>query len=231
MVWEQMRDLADHAADENRAFTEFEHGQWTPLKTELDSLDQHIETLIEVEKRKAGAVATFDRMASGPIERPDLPGASHSTRFAADERHWLPTYREYKEAETRAIGSPNAFVQAEQADVWFDRLRNASVVLKANPVIIPVEDTQLNVPRVSASGAAGMVTEGSALTAADPIFAQISLLPRKGTYFNIVSNDALDDSSPALIGVLETAFTSTWCGASSSAKVRVRLTRAAFVAA
>lgn len=140
-----------------------------------------ITELRDQEQRDADGAATMDELNRRPVERPDLPGGGQPG-FAAEERHWLPTYRQYRELESRAIGSPNAFVQPEQAEVWFDRLRNASVVLRANPIILPVEDTQLNVPRVSASGTAAMLAEGGSMTASDPTFAQISLLPRKGTY-------------------------------------------------
>jgi len=66
-VWQQMHDLANIAAGENRAFTEYEQGQWEPLSTELDSIDRRIDALVEIEKRGAGAVAEFDKLARGPV--------------------------------------------------------------------------------------------------------------------------------------------------------------------
>lgn len=95
-VWQAMRDLANVAAGENRAFTEFEQGQWTPLSSELDSIDRRIEALVEVEKRETGAAASFDRMASGPVERPDLPGASQRGEGMFESRAtWLPSYAKF----------------------------------------------------------------------------------------------------------------------------------------
>jgi HK97 family phage major capsid protein len=103
--------------------------------------------------------------------------------------------------------SSNAFIAPEQATIWYDRLRNASVFLQANPLQVDVQDTQLNIPRVSGSGTVAMIAENTAFTASDPTFAQVSLVPKKAYYYNIVSNEALDDSTPALQEVLATAFT------------------------
>src|SRR5262249_55466593 len=39
-VWEQMKGLADKAAEENRAFEAAEQGQWDAMNDELDKLDE-----------------------------------------------------------------------------------------------------------------------------------------------------------------------------------------------
>lgn len=124
---------------------------------------------------------------------------------------WLPSYAKYRELEQRAVGSgSNVFVAPEQATIWFDRLRAASVFLQARPIVIPVNDTQLNIPRVVGSATAQMLAENSAITPSDPTQTPaVALLPRKATLSNLVSNEALNDSTPALQEVLATEFSRT----------------------
>jgi HK97 family phage major capsid protein len=102
------------------------------------------------------------------------------------------------------------FIAPEQATIWFDRLRNASVFLNANPIVVPVNDTQLNIPRVVGSATAQMLAENTAITPSDPTLTPaVPLLPRKATLFDLVNNQALNDSTPALQDVLATEFTRT----------------------
>src|SRR5438046_7120407 len=127
-VWQAMHDLANVAAGENRAFTEFEQGQWEPLSTELDSIDRRIDALLEVEKREAGAAAEFDKFARGVVERPDLPGARAGGTGMFESRStwlpwlpWLPSYARYRELEQRAVGpGSKVYTAPEQATIWYD---------------------------------------------------------------------------------------------------------------
>ena len=48
---EQMREVAEHAAEENRAFSAEEQGTWEALNEELDALDTRIKAVLEQEKR------------------------------------------------------------------------------------------------------------------------------------------------------------------------------------
>jgi HK97 family phage major capsid protein len=148
-----------------------------------------------------------------PTERPDLPGAPRRGGEGMFESRatWLPSYAKYKELETRAIGSgSNVFVAPEQATIWFDRLRNALVFVKANPIVVPVTDTPLNIPRVVGSATAQMLAENTAITPSDPTLTPaVPLIPKKATLFNLISNESLDDSVPALQDVLATEFTRT----------------------
>jgi len=111
---------------------------------------------------------------------------------------WLPSYAKYRELEQRAVGSgSNVFVAPEQATIWFDRLRAASVFLQARPIVV-------------GSATAQMLAENSAITPSDPTQTPaVALLPRKATLSNLVSNEALNDSTPALQEVLATEFSRT----------------------
>jgi HK97 family phage major capsid protein len=55
-----------------------------------------------------------------------------------------------------------------------------------------------------------MLAENTAITPSDPTLTPaVALLPRKATLFNLVSNEALNDSTPQLQAVLATEFTRT----------------------
>jgi hypothetical protein len=85
--------LANVAAGEkNRAFTEYEQAEWEPLSSELDSIDRRIDALLEVEKREAGAAASFDELMRQPTDRPGLPGATERRGGLFESRAtWLPS--------------------------------------------------------------------------------------------------------------------------------------------
>lgn len=206
-IYDEARLLAEKATAENRVFTEFEQRAWDSLTEKLEAADRRISTLIESDRRDEEARGAFDRLARQPVT---LPGTG-AGMFASNTDCWLPSWRKYRELEQRAIGSSSdVFVAQEQATIWFDRLRNASVFLQAKPIIIPVADTQLNVPRVVGSATAQMLAENTAITPSDPTLTPaVSLVPRKATLFNLVSNEALNDSTPSLQEVLATEFQRT----------------------
>src|SRR6266498_2836394 len=62
-VWEDAKALADRAADENRAFSAEEQGQWDALNEELDTLDKRIKSAMDTEQRGKDADAAFDKLS------------------------------------------------------------------------------------------------------------------------------------------------------------------------
>jgi HK97 family phage major capsid protein len=211
---EQAKVLAEKAAAENRYFTEYEQNSWHSLNTELAELDEEIDRLTGQEQREAGAVEGFNRLQSGTVDR-SIPGAVEAGGglFTGGGGSWLPSWRKYKELESRAVGTgSNVFVGTEQSTIWFDRLRNASVFMRARPIVLPMHEGYgpLNVPRVVGSATAQMLAENTAITPSDPTLTPgVTLTARKATLFNLVSNEALNDSTPQLQEVLATEFQRT----------------------
>src|SRR6266498_1190297 len=62
-VWEQAKELADKAAEENRAFSADEQGTWDALNEEIDKLDSRIKSAMDTEQRAKDADDAFDRLA------------------------------------------------------------------------------------------------------------------------------------------------------------------------
>ena len=65
-VWEQAKGLADSAAEENRAFSGEEQGQWDTLNAELDALDKRIKAVIDGEQRAKDTEDAFSRLEGKP---------------------------------------------------------------------------------------------------------------------------------------------------------------------
>lgn len=64
-VWEQAKELADHAAEENRSFAGEEQRQWDEMNAELDALDGRIKSVLEGEQRAKDTEDQFDRLTTG----------------------------------------------------------------------------------------------------------------------------------------------------------------------
>lgn len=61
-VWEQAKELADRAAEENRAFSGEEQRQWDEYNSELDALDTRIKSVLEGEARAKETEEAYDRV-------------------------------------------------------------------------------------------------------------------------------------------------------------------------
>jgi HK97 family phage major capsid protein len=61
-VWEQMKAIADKAAEDNRNFSPDEQGSWDAMNDELDKLDARIKSALDTEARAKEADEAFDRL-------------------------------------------------------------------------------------------------------------------------------------------------------------------------
>lgn len=65
-VWEQAKELADRAADENRAFSGEEEKSWVALNSELDALDVRIKAVLDGEQRAKDAEDAMSALRGEP---------------------------------------------------------------------------------------------------------------------------------------------------------------------
>ncbi|HMF60271.1 MAG TPA: hypothetical protein VK595_07865, partial [Vicinamibacterales bacterium] len=68
-VWEQAKELADTAANENRAVGAEEQSKWDTLNAELDALDTRVKSVIEGEQRAKDTEEAFSRLEGKPREQ------------------------------------------------------------------------------------------------------------------------------------------------------------------
>lgn len=188
---ETARAVAERAAAENREMTATETDTYDRAMATVDRLGPTITAALdafETDTRNAELNARVERALG---------------RGAPDGRTWLPSRGEYRDWETRAVGSSgNPFLPVEQASVFFDRLRAASVVLSAGPRILTTEAAELNVPKIGASVTVGTYSENTQITPSDPTFDAVTLHPRKVAALCLASNESLADSTPGLRDVI-----------------------------
>jgi hypothetical protein len=68
-VWEQAKELADTAANENRAFGAEEEQKWTSLNAELDALDKRVKSILDGEQRAKDTEDAFAKLQGKPREQ------------------------------------------------------------------------------------------------------------------------------------------------------------------
>src|SRR5881396_811314 len=82
-VWEQAKELADKAADENRAFSGEEENTWQSLNAELDALDARIKSVIEGEQRAKDIEDSFGKLTNRPKDAGAPPADDRSKELRA----------------------------------------------------------------------------------------------------------------------------------------------------
>lgn len=176
-------------------------------KAETERRDLLASELRDVRRHSQAAQALGMALRTAEITRHNASMARSAASVAINgmgatsDATWLPSYRTWQswQGEARAVGSSsNAFVPTATANIYWDRLRARSVTLAAGPVLLPVEDTSLIVPKIAGSVTIGPVSENSEITATDPTLSSVVLTPRKFAALTRCSNEALEDSSPAL---------------------------------
>lgn len=194
-VVEILRSVVSVAQNERRDLTPEERTRFEQSRTRFDSLTAQIRAASAAEE----GVARTDRPLRGSRGDPGAPGADS---YRGDP--WLPSLREYK--ERRAIDSTgNAFIPVGAPDQFFDHLRQRAVMLAAGPVVLPMTEATVNVPKIGASAAIDTVLEGDPLPSADPDLSEkITFAARKVGGFVLASSESLDDSKPELRQVVAT---------------------------
>lgn len=168
------------------------------------TIDKAFADVADLDKRIAQCRKGIEDERIADEARAALPGGGPTIGGSCEPRIsndlWLPSRRQYHQLiEQRAVSSSgNPFLPAGQANTFYDRLRAAAVVLRAGPQILPVEDTTLRVPGLSASVTVSAIGENTAITPSDPTFTSVTLTPRKLAALTLAANEALDDSNPGL---------------------------------
>lgn len=219
-VWEQAKELADRAANENRAFTAEEQGSWDALNEELDTLDKRIKSAIDTEQRGKDADEAFNRLAGTAPER-RTEGSPSTGEFGENTelRKWLKgqsgsRYYEVRPAgpmgarEFRTLGKGTAFSSSATVPITFyDRLMahliEVSGVLQAGCTVLRTDSgEQIQVPKTTSHSTAALTAETGSLPTSDPAFSQAALLAYKYGHLIQVSRELIDDTGVDLEGYL-----------------------------
>lgn len=107
--------------------------------------------------------------------------------------------------ESRALSDAISLTPTAIGSVLFDRLRASSVVLRSGIRTISMgQADSIQYPSIVGDVAALFTAEGAPIAPSDPTFASITATPRKLAALVQMSNEVIDDSVPALLGVLNT---------------------------
>ncbi|MFD6554576.1 phage major capsid protein [Streptomyces sp. NPDC058398] len=223
-VWEQMKGLADKAADENRAFEPSEQGSWDAMNDELDKLDERIKSALDTEQRAKEADDAFDRLhGQGGQRGGAAAGGQAATRgeqqgggdrgeelrsFLRGERGRFYDVNPNGPVDYRSLTKGSATAGGNTVPTsFYDRLIahliEVSAIMQAGATILNTNSGEvIQVPKTTAHSSASIVTEGNTIGASDPAFGQIPLGAYKYGTMIQVSRELLDDTGVDLEGYL-----------------------------
>lgn len=211
-VWEQAKELADRAADENRSFTGQEEEQWQKLNAELDALDKRTKAVIEGEQRAKDTEDAFAKLENKPKDESKRGSGGDKNeelrQFLRGEGgraiDIMPdgpvNFRDLTSGTASAGGNtvPTGFYNRLVA-----HLIETSAIMQAGATVLNTSGGEvIQVPKTTSHSNASIVTEGSAIGESDPAFGQVSLGAYKYGTLIQVSRELLTDSGVDLEGYL-----------------------------
>lgn len=210
-VWEQAKELADRAADENRAFSAEEQGTWDGLNAELDALDTRIKSALDVEERAKQADEAFERVAGKAAE----PGVQQRQQGGEELRKFL-TGEGPRAYEVKPAGPVNFRDLSKLTDAagnntvptsFYDRLIahliETSAIMQSGATILNTTSGEIiQIPKTTAHSSAALVAETGSISESDPTFGQVELGAYKYGTMVQVSRELLTDTGVDLEGYL-----------------------------
>ncbi|MGW4886913.1 phage major capsid protein [Streptomyces murinus] len=227
-VWEQMKALADKAAEENRSFSAEEQGQWDVMSEELDKLDTRIKAALDTEARAREADDAFNRLhggkangGKGTSNDAGQRGGAPAEGDDAELRSWMrgegrsrffevrPKGRlDWRSLQQRALTAGAATAGGDTVPTTFyDRLivhliQNSAIMQSGATVLNTDGGETIQVPKTTAHSSASIVTEGGTIGESDPTFGQVELGAYKYGCLIQISRELLDDTGVDLEGYL-----------------------------
>ncbi len=231
-VWEQAKELADRAAEENRAFAAEEQRQWDEMNSELDALDTRIKSVLEGEARAKETEEAYDRVhGSGVAQRQasrqsagnggrqiaagqqsaDAAGAGTEPelrQFLRGELGHTYTVMPQSHTDLRSLLKANAasggnLVPTDFYNRLVAHLIEVSGVMQANPTVINTAGGEgIQVPKTTSHFTAGIVSESSSITTSESQFGQVTLGAYKYGAMFQISRELLADEGVDLEGYL-----------------------------
>jgi HK97 family phage major capsid protein len=216
-VWEQAKEIADKAAEENRAFSAEEQGTWDALNEELDKLDVRIKAVLEQEQRSKDADEQFNRIHGQPAEKGK--GAPSTVPGDAELRAFLrgdpgaPKYFDvkptpgvpvsYRTLVTNVTAAGGNTVPTSFYDQLVQHMIETSGILQTNPTVLNTTSGEpLQIPKTTTHPVGVLTAQTGTLPTADPAFGMTTLGAFKYAWFGQVSRELVDDTGVDLQGYL-----------------------------
>lgn len=216
-VWEQMKALADAAAEENRQFSAEEQGTWDSLNEQLEKGDERIKAALDTEQRAKDADEAFERLGKsggGEVRRGEAAPVAEKdldTQFRQLGRGeiskvevGLPSAMERRSiVERRDLATSSDTVPVGFVRQLYRYLVDTNSIRQSNPRVITTGNGEtLTLPKAVSYGDAVWLAEGASLTEADPGFDSVSLGAHKVGKMVSVNRELIDDAGFDLLGFL-----------------------------
>jgi HK97 family phage major capsid protein len=214
-VWNQAKETADRASEENRNFSPEEQGSWDALNGELDALDKRIKSALDTEQRAKEQEEAYNRLEAKPVER---PGAAQQSTFGVQLRAMLrgdpnaprsidvrPTspITEFRALSKLTTGAGGNTVPTSFYDQLVAHLIEVSGMLQTNPTVLNTNSGEtLQIPKTTTHSTAASAAEAATLPSADPAFGLVTLGAYKFGWTGRVSRELVDDTGVDLEGYL-----------------------------
>ena len=214
-----MRDELEAAANAaNVILTAAETAGRELTAGERNTIDQHLARAKELKRQMLDAQARYEdaatldaRLAAGDIGTGRLV-RSGGTRFllgapagsGPEGTGWLPSFSEYFEGlqmfaqQGESTGSSGGYtVPIQHVAEIYDRLRTASVFLKAGPRIVTMTSRTAVLPGIGTGVSVAVVAENTPIPTSEITFERVELRARKVAALTPGSNEWFNDSNPA----------------------------------
>lgn len=211
--WEQAKEIAERAAEEDRSMTAEEDRQWNELNAEMEALDKRVQAIHAGELRAKSAEDTMAELAGRPVKRGAGAGGGGGTageeaeteelrKFLRGEMRTftlaMPTVIERRSLLTTGAPMPTGFIGQ-----LYSYMVDTSSVRQAGPTVITTSSGEaLTVPKSTAEGAAVWTAEGAALTASDPTLDSATLNAYKCAKLIQISTELATDEGFDIVGFL-----------------------------
>jgi HK97 family phage major capsid protein len=208
-VWEQAKEVAARAAEENRAMDGEETKSWNGLNAELDALDARIKSVIDGEQRAKDTEEAYAKLEGQPPKGTHRSADAEVTEF----RQFLAGKRgrDFElngQTDFRTLSKLTAAAGLNTVPTsFYDRLMahliETTAIMQAGATVLQTSSGEnIQIPKTTAHSAAAIVTEGAAIGASDPAFGQITVGAFKYGLLIQVSRELITDTGADLEGYL-----------------------------
>lgn len=214
-IYAEAKNLADHAAADNRSFTGDEETRWTALNAELDTLDGRLAELREQDQRATNTEDAFRQLLAGRVETRTAADTDLDARFRAavldndrkpivvanpcDRSGHRPGVERRDLATTSGGGLlPTSFFNTVQRHL----VESAAVLAAGATVLNSTTGEPIKVPKSTAHSTAAIVGEGGLIGESDPTLGSVQLGAYKYGFLVQITHELANDSNFDLLSYL-----------------------------
>jgi HK97 family phage major capsid protein len=222
-AWEEMKSIADKAAEEKRDMSGDEEQTWQRANADVDAIDKRVRDLLDSEKRNQDAQDAFAELEKRAATREVAPEVrkdeeAEVRKFFSGEAGRHAEYRgRFPSAEQRTVSSftPPLGAVKQTATAggntvptsFYDRLVQHlifnSAVLQLGVTVLNTDSGEaLQIPKTTAHPTASLVAEEAVIGESDAVFGQVTLGAYKFGNLLSVSRELIADSGVDLLGYL-----------------------------